>query len=148
MSKSRQAINGNISSKTSNSNNHKHNKSLDRQNTPQADTNQSKDNSIRMNSKEIRKSKESGNSSNSHSVTSTSKPGTEVLTLIATWIKNAPNDFMDTRVIDEIKHFFNQLDSLKSSFKPWTAKLKHALNLEVHYKLKKQLLTGQVNYLF
>lgn len=59
------------------------------------------------------------------------KPGTEVLTLIATWIKNAPNDFLDTRVIDEVKAFFNQLDSLKSSFKPWTSKLRKALNLEV-----------------
>jgi hypothetical protein len=62
---------------------------------------------------------------------SVSKPGAEVLTLIATWIKNAPNDFLDTRVIDEIKSFFNQLDSLKSSFRPWTARLKQALNLEV-----------------
>lgn len=64
-------------------------------------------------------------------VNSAPKPGTEVLTLISTWIKNAPNDFLDTRVIDEIKTFFNQLDSLKSSFKPWTTKLKQALNLEV-----------------
>jgi len=66
-----------------------------------------------------------------------SKPGAEVLTLIATWIKNAPNDFLDTRVIEEIKNFFNQLDSLKSSFKPWTAKLKQALNLEVSELFRK-----------
>lgn len=71
------------------------------------------------------------NSTSTVAVNNASKPGTEVLTLIATWIKNAPNDFLDTRVIDEVKAFFNQLDSLKSSFKPWTSKLKRALNLEV-----------------
>lgn len=32
--------------------------------------------------------------------------------------------------MDEIKHFFNQLDSLKSSFKPWTTKLKQMLRLD------------------
>lgn len=71
------------------------------------------------------------NSTNTVAVNNASKPGTEVLTLIATWIKNAPNDFLDTRVIDEVTAFFNQLDSLKSSFKPWTSKLKKALHLEV-----------------
>jgi hypothetical protein len=62
---------------------------------------------------------------------SCAKPGQEVLTLISTWIKNAPNDFMDTRVLDEVKHFFNQLDALKSSFRPWTKRLKQALKLDV-----------------
>ena len=42
---------------------------------------------------------------------------------IIIWIK-------DSRVLDEIKHFFNQLDSLKSSFKPWTSKLKQMLRLD------------------
>ena len=32
--------------------------------------------------------------------------------------------------MDEIKHFFSQLDSLKSSFKPWTSKLKQMLRLD------------------
>ena len=32
--------------------------------------------------------------------------------------------------MDEIKHFFNQLDSLKTQFKPWTSKLKQALKLD------------------
>jgi hypothetical protein len=63
---------------------------------------------------------------------SCAKPGQEVLTLISTWIKNAPNDFMDTRVLDEVKHFFNQLDGLKSSFRPWTKRLKQALKLDVN----------------
>ncbi len=45
-------------------------------------------------------------------------------------LKNKYFDFKDTRVLDEIKHFFNQLDSLKSSFKPWTAKLKQALKMD------------------
>ena len=126
LNKSKQAINENNNSNT------KYKKSLDRQNPIQADTKNL--NEINSNNKDLRKSKESSNSSNnSHQMASASKPGTEVLTLIATWIKNAPNDFMDTRVIDEIKHFFNQLDSLKSSFKPWTSKLKHALNLVVNY---------------
>ena len=58
------------------------------------------------------------------------KPGSEVLTLISTWIKNSPNDFMDSRVLNEIKLFFHQLDSLKSSYKPWTTKLKTLLKLE------------------
>lgn len=62
--------------------------------------------------------------------TASAKPGTEVLTLISTWIKSAPNDFMDSRVLDEIKHFFSQLDSLKSSFKPWTSKLKQMLRID------------------
>ncbi len=59
-----------------------------------------------------------------------SKPGSEVLTLISTWIKNSPNDFMDSRVLNEIKLFFHQLDSLKSSYKPWTTKLKTLLKLD------------------
>lgn len=92
--------------------------------------------------------------SNSLPINSGTKPGSEVLILIATWIKNAPNDFMDTRVIDEVKHFFNQLDSLKSSFKPWTSKLKQELNLEVgfgfnfryslfyEYLFKKRIISG------
>ena len=33
--------------------------------------------------------------------------------------------------MDEVKHFFNQLDGLKTSFKPWTKKLKQILKLEV-----------------
>lgn len=37
---------------------------------------------------------------------------------------------LDSRVLDEIKHFFSQLDSLKSSFKPWTSKLKQMLRLD------------------
>jgi hypothetical protein len=57
-------------------------------------------------------------------------PGSEVLTLISSWIKNAPNDFMDTRVLDEIKSFFNSLDSMKTSFKPWTSMLKHDLKID------------------
>ncbi|CAF0909879.1 unnamed protein product, partial [Brachionus calyciflorus] len=67
------------------------------------------------------------------------KPGSEVLNLISLWIKNSPNDFLDTRVLDEIKHFFSQLDTLKSSFKPWTKKLKQALKLDENETVKENV---------
>ena len=41
--------------------------------------------------------------------------------------------------MDEIKHFFNQLDSLKSSFKPWTNKLKQALKIDEMDNYKEEL---------
>jgi hypothetical protein len=56
----------------------------------------------------------------------------EVLILIETWIKNAPNDFMDNQVLDEMKKFFNQLNNLNNSFKIWTSALKEALRLDVN----------------
>ena len=50
---------------------------------------------------------------------------------------------IDTRVLDEVKNFFNQLDGLKTSFKPWTKKLKQILKLEVNII---KSLTGKVRF--
>lgn len=42
--------------------------------------------------------------------------------------------------MEEIKNFFNQLDSLKSSFRPWTKKLKQILHLEENEQKKEELI--------
>lgn len=55
--------------------------------------------------------------------------GSEVLQLLSLWIRNSPNDLMDSKILNELKEFFNQLDSLKSSFRPWTNKLRRILKL-------------------
>ncbi|RNA40783.1 hypothetical protein BpHYR1_009632 [Brachionus plicatilis] len=43
-------------------------------------------------------------------------------------------------ILDEIKQFFNQLDSLKSSFRPWTKKLKQILQLEGNEQKKDEII--------
>jgi hypothetical protein len=50
-------------------------------------------------------------------------------------------------VLDELKTFFNQLDMLKSSFKPWTSKLKKILKMEVvNLAWKRGVIYWNYNY--
>lgn len=85
------------------------------------------------NSDQKRNSSRSARMSSTGLNTNQFKTSNEVLILIETWIKNAPNDFMDNQVLDEIKRFFNQLNNLNNSFKMWTSTLKEALRLDVSF---------------